>query len=152
MNILLVSFLVLLCLYFHIYKMEIMIGMLLIGVRIVPDTPSPALNLAAIISLLVVSLLQVDFLKQTHGCFISMYDKIHYNKKKKKQLFCCHLPGVWEKEENACGQIISLFFFLTILRLLILLSSFACHFSSWAIIYVCDKISFSKLLHFILKS
>ena len=67
-----------------------MIGMLLIGVRIVPDTPSAALNLAAIISLLVVSLLQVDFLKQ---------------------LFCCHLPGVWEKEENACGQIISLFFF-----------------------------------------
>ena len=53
--------------------MEIMIGMLLIGVRIVPDTPSAALNLAAIISLLVVSLLQVDFLKQ---------------------LFCCHLPGV----------------------------------------------------------
>ena len=79
--------------------MEIMIGMLLIGVRIVPDTPSPALNLAAIISLLVVSLLQVDFLKQTHGCFISMYDKIHYNKKKKNNYFAV-ICLVFEKKKK----------------------------------------------------
>ena len=51
----------------------------------------------------------------SHGCFISMYDKIHYNKKKKKRLqdiSVMVIHSVWlgrvfkmDPEENAFGKV-----------------------------------------------